>query len=66
MIVKLSVKLDNEDGEKAIIPFCLDSETEPFTLTLDDPTVRKCVEVAMKKFNSSVNNVIVTTNMQYK
>jgi len=66
MIVKLCVKLDNEDGEKATFPFGLDSQTEPFQLTLDDPTVRKCVEIAMKKFNSNVNNVIITTTMQYK
>jgi hypothetical protein len=64
MIIKLNVKMDNEDGEKIIVPFPIDSELEPFQLTLEDPTIQKCVRVAKEKFKCNVDNVIVTTVMQ--
>lgn len=64
MIIKLNVKMDNDDGEKITVPFGIDSELEPFQLTLNDPTIQKCVAVAKEKFKSQVDNVIVTTVMQ--
>lgn len=64
MIIELKVRMNNDLGEKISVPFDIDSEIEPFQLTLDDPTIKKCVQVAKEKFKSNVDNVIVTTCMQ--
>lgn len=64
-MIKLNVKLDNDDGDKITVPFPID-ETENVILSRNDETIQKCIAAAMKKFNANVDNVIITASFQVK
>lgn len=63
MSVELTIVIKDQEKKRLTLPFHL---YESFSLSADDPVIKRCIEAALKEFNGEPEDVIVKAQLTIK